>query len=254
MVVPSGAVTTTGIELVPVCSAMAPEADPETTTVPLTVTLAPAAATVGVTVVLDVALATDTEYAVVPLTNAGDSAPAETDRADRSALALGTTVNVWVVLVMAPDRIEAWRDTLPAVWPVRVNVAAPWLGVPVPVPLTAPAPVCARVIVSVAVGTVLPAASVIRAVAVREAPTDRFAVATARSTPATDPGTTAKALGLDVIDEADAVTDTDPATAPCTVLVATPATALIVAGSGLTVPAPAWANVTAEVSPVAVLP
>jgi hypothetical protein len=245
------------IVLAPVCSEMALDADPEATAAPFTVTVAPAAATVGVTVVLDVALATDIEYAVVPLENAGDSAPADTARADRSALALGTTVKLWVVLEIAepPDPMEAWRSTLPALWPMRVKDAAPWLGVPVPAMLTAPVPaVCATVIVSVAVVTVLPAASVIRAVAARVAPTDRFAVDTARSTPATDPGATVKALALLVIDAAVAVTDTDPARAPSTVLVATPATALIVAGSGLTVPAPVWANVTAEVSPVAVLP
>lgn len=238
----------------PTCSAMALDADPEATPVPLTVTLAPAAATVGVTVVLDVVLPTETEYAVVPLENAGDSAPADTVSADRSALALGTTVKVWVVLVKAPDWIEAWRLTVPAAAPVRVNVAAPWFGVPVPVMLTAPAPVCARVIVSVEVVTVLPAASVIRAVAERVLPTARFADETARSTPATAPAATVKVLVLLVIDDAVAVTDTEPATAPCTVLVATPATALTVDGSGVTVPAPVWAKVTGEVSPVAVLP
>lgn len=53
-VVPLWAVTTIGIEVVPTASEMEPEADPEATLVPLTVTVATGLCRVGVTVIEEV--------------------------------------------------------------------------------------------------------------------------------------------------------------------------------------------------------
>ena len=58
MVVPSCAVTTTLIGLAPTTKAIAPDALPLATVVPLTLTVAVASATVGVTVIELTALAT----------------------------------------------------------------------------------------------------------------------------------------------------------------------------------------------------
>ena len=64
---------------------MAPEAVPEITAVPFTVTVACDSLTVGVTVILEVALLTEAEYAIVALEKVGDSVPLEVVNADKVA-------------------------------------------------------------------------------------------------------------------------------------------------------------------------
>ena len=84
MVVPFCAVTTMFILVVdPAVSEIAPEADPEATETPLTVTVDVESVTVGVTVIDDVALDNpETVYELVPERNAGLSVPEDTVRFD----------------------------------------------------------------------------------------------------------------------------------------------------------------------------
>ncbi len=62
-VVPLCAVTTIGMDVVPTASAMEPDAEPDATVVPLTVTVATGLCRVGVTVMEEVDPVTVSEYA-----------------------------------------------------------------------------------------------------------------------------------------------------------------------------------------------
>jgi hypothetical protein len=77
VVVVSWAVTTTAIDvLLPAVNACAPDAAPDVTALPATVTDAVASVVVGVTVTEATAFATVAVYEVVAATNDGDSVPA----------------------------------------------------------------------------------------------------------------------------------------------------------------------------------
>jgi hypothetical protein len=104
VVVPSWAVTTVVIVLLPTLSAIAPEALPLVVATPLTVTLALPLVSVGVTVSEVVALPTLAVYPVVADAKTGASVPLESDSADRSAFEDGARVTVTVyVLVVVPS-------------------------------------------------------------------------------------------------------------------------------------------------------
>ena len=88
VVVPSCAVTTMVIALAPTTSAIAPDALPLTTVLPLTFIVAVASATVGVTVIEVTALATASAYTNVLLENTGSKLPLDTASALKLALLL----------------------------------------------------------------------------------------------------------------------------------------------------------------------
>ena len=75
VVVPSWAVTTTGMTLEPTLRLIEPDGEPEVTGVPLTVTVAFAWFTVGVTVRLATPFRTLSVYEVVPEAKVGESVP-----------------------------------------------------------------------------------------------------------------------------------------------------------------------------------
>ena len=75
VVVPSCAVTTVVMVLLPTARAIEPDAEPLVTVLPFTVTVAVASLVVGVTVMLAVALGTLAVYAIVPLAKAGLKVP-----------------------------------------------------------------------------------------------------------------------------------------------------------------------------------
>jgi hypothetical protein len=83
---------------------MAPEAVPEVTAVPFTVTVACDSLTVGVTVILEVALLTEAVYAVVALAKVGDSVPDE---------------------IVKPDKVASVEETEPPILTVRESALAP---------------------------------------------------------------------------------------------------------------------------------
>ena len=104
--------------------------------------------------------------------------------------------------------------------------------------------------------TVLPAASWIVAVRTRVAPEVRLVVAPVRAMLAAAPWTTVKVLSVPVVSPAEVASMvTVPASAPVTVLVATPLEAVAVPVP-VTVPAPAALakSTTVELSDVTVLP
>ncbi len=96
VVVPSPAVTIVVIVFVPTVNAIAPDATPDVTVVPLTLTVAVASVVVGVTVIDDVAFGTLAVYAVVPLANVGDRVPVESASADSVAVLDAARVTVTV--------------------------------------------------------------------------------------------------------------------------------------------------------------
>ena len=103
MVVPSWAVTTVLITvLAPSASAIGPEAVPEATAVPFTVTVDVLTAVVGVTVIVATVLATLSVYAVVVDEKTGDKVPVPGLRSDRLSLVDGAfvTVSVYVFVVV----------------------------------------------------------------------------------------------------------------------------------------------------------
>ncbi len=88
----------------PTANGIAAEADPLTTEIPFTVTVALGSAAVGVKAILLVPLATATVYAVVAGTNNGDRTPALTVRLARlsfvdNAVEALVTVTVYVFVV-----------------------------------------------------------------------------------------------------------------------------------------------------------
>ena len=127
-----------------------------------------------------------------------------------------------------------------------------------PVPVTVPAPdaLAKAITVELSEVTVLPAASTIVAVRTRVAPEVRLAVEPVRTMSAAAPWTTVKAPRVPVVRPvAVASIVTEPASAPVTVLVATPPAAVALPVP-VTVPAPeAWAKATTvELSEVTVFP
>ena len=86
---PSCAVTTVVITLLPTLRAIAPEALPLVTVLPLTVTGAFAFVLVGVTVILLTALLTLAVYAEVPDAKTGDNVPELNVNADSVAIVEG---------------------------------------------------------------------------------------------------------------------------------------------------------------------
>ena len=87
---------------VPTESEMAPEAEPEVTTVPFAVTVAVESVIVGVTVNDDVELPTEAEYEVVADAKVGDREPVETFKAESVATAEPARVTVTVYVLTAP--------------------------------------------------------------------------------------------------------------------------------------------------------
>ena len=131
-VVPLCAVTTIGMDVVPTASEMAPEAEPDATVVPLTVTLATGLCRVGVTVMEDLDPVTVSEYA--PATPAV-GVPPLVFRLERLVLVEGCTVSETV-------RFDWARTELLTVYfavTSTLNVVAALLtrSVPVGVPVMA---------------------------------------------------------------------------------------------------------------------
>ena len=137
MVVPSWAVTTVLITvLAPSASAIGPEAVPEATAVPFTVTVDVLTAVVGVTVIVATVLATLSVYAVVVDEKTGDKVPVPGLRSDRLSLVDGAfvTVSVYVfvvvpfcavtivVIVLGPTTNGRLCETLPDVTAVPLTV------------------------------------------------------------------------------------------------------------------------------------
>ena len=127
-VVPSSAVTTTLIVVVVPLIVTAPEAEPEVTVVPFTVTDAYGSSTVGVTVTDVVVYETLAEYAVVLFVKLGEIVPAEVLNAERFELFEGQRVTVIVyVLVVEPSEatpvtVTVFEPTLSAIEPEAVLV------------------------------------------------------------------------------------------------------------------------------------
>ena len=97
VVVPFAAVTTTVIVLLPTFKLIAPDAEPEVTAVPFTVTVAPEPpVTVGKTVIEVVVLPTAIAYEFVPEVNEGVQVPADEVKVAKVATddAARVTVNV----------------------------------------------------------------------------------------------------------------------------------------------------------------
>lgn len=146
--------------LEPTFKLILPLATPVATAVPFTVTVAFAWLTVGVTVIDDTLLATDCEYVMVPLANAGVSAPLESVSPDRlasvdggvmkvnkvfAALLPAAVVTTTLAAPAEPDGVVAViEDALLTVKPVTdappmVTPVAPVKPVPVIVTLVPPA-------------------------------------------------------------------------------------------------------------------
>ena len=168
-----------------------------------------------------------------------------------------TTVKAPSVPVVRPAAVAS-IVTEPTSSPVIVLVATPATAVSLPVPVTVPAPEALAKATTVVLSevTVLPAASWIVAVRTRVAPEVRLAVEPVSAIWAAAPWTTVKAPSVPVVSPAAVASIvTEPTSAPVTVFVATPATAVSLPVP-VTVPAPeALAKATTVVlSEVTVLP
>ena len=95
-------VTTTSMVFCPTLKAMAPEALPEVTATPFTLTVEVDVVTVGVTVIDDTVLASETAYSVVPVAKAGLSVPALTCSADSADAAGGAVTLILRVACLLP--------------------------------------------------------------------------------------------------------------------------------------------------------
>ena len=84
------------IVFAPTFREIAPEAEPEATAVPFTLTLAVESVTVGVTLTDAVEFPTETVYEVVPEENVGDKVPVEVVKAESVATAELARVTVIV--------------------------------------------------------------------------------------------------------------------------------------------------------------
>ena len=220
----------------------APEALAKATTVVLSeVTVLPAASW---TVAVSTRVAPEVRLVVAPVRAIWAAAP-------------WTTVKAPSVPVVSPAAVAS-IVTEPTSWPVTVFVATPATAVSLPVPVTVPAPDALAKATTVVLSevTVLPAASLSVAVRTRVAPEVRLVVAPVRTMSAAAPWTTVKAPSVPVVSRRRVASIvTEPTSAPVTVLVATPATAVSLPVP-VTVPAPeALAKSTTVVlSEVTVLP
>ncbi len=218
-----------------------PEALPNATTVVLSdVTVLPAASWI---VAVRSRVAPEVRFAVEPVSSICAAAPWTTVKAPR-------------VPVVRPLAV-ACSVTLPTSAPVTAREATPLEAVAVPVAETLPVPdACVKLTtVELSLVTVLPAASTSVAVRIRLLPEVRLAVEPLSEIAEAAPCVTTK-LVLPVVRPAEVASRfTVPASAPVTVLVATPAEAVALPVP-LTVPSPPdWAKATTvELSEVTVLP